>query len=294
MFDGMCTAIVTPFKNGYIDFIAYENLINLQLENNVKALVVLGTTGEAPNINLSERTELIKFTKKIVNNKIPIIIGAGTNSTQKTLELVKNAEECGADAVLLVTPYYNKPTQEGLFHHYKYIAENTKLKIILYNVPGRTGVNMQPETVLKLARNFNNIIGLKEANSDINHIDKTISLLKSEIPNFKIYSGNDDRTFYFLCAGADGVISVASNIIPHSVAQLCDSIFKNDIKNAAQLHFKLLPIFKGLFIETNPIPVKTALYILGYIENEFRLPLVKASDTTFNFIKDLLKKEGLL
>jgi len=294
MFRGVGTAIVTPFKNGEIDFKAYEKLLNFQLENGVDSLIVLGTTGEAPTVEDGEREKLISKSLEIVNNKIPVIVGAGTNSTKKTLHLIKQAEKLGVAGVLLVTPYYNKPTQNGLYEHYKYISERTNLKIIVYNVPGRTGVNILPETMARLVEDCENIVGLKEAVADMTQIDKVIRLTKEIKDEFMVYSGNDDLAFHLMCSGGDGVISVASNIIPREMAQMCDYLFSENLSEAKKIHHKFFTLMKALFIETNPIPVKTALWLMGFIENEFRLPMVRATQSTIETLKKVLRECGLL
>ncbi|PLV60250.1 4-hydroxy-tetrahydrodipicolinate synthase [Thermotoga sp. KOL6] len=294
MFRGVGTAIVTPFKNGEIDFEAYEKLVNYQLEGGINALIVLGTTGEAPTVSDTEREKLILKTLELVNGRIPVIVGAGTNSTEKTLKLVKQAEDLGANGVLVVTPYYNKPTQEGLYQHYKYISERTDLKIIVYNVPGRTGVNVLPETTARIAAELKNVVGIKEANGDIDQIDRTVSLAKSARSDFMVWSGNDDRAFYLLCAGGDGVISVASNVAPKQIVNLCSEFFNGNLEKSREIHRKFRPLMKALFVETNPIPVKAALYLMGFIENELRLPLVPASEKTMELLRGTLKECGLL
>lgn len=294
MFRGVGTAIVTPFKDGEIDFKAYEKLLSFQLENGINSLIVLGTTGEAPTVKDSEREKLIEKSLEIVNGRIPIIVGAGTNSTEKTLHMVKQAEKSGADAVLLVTPYYNKPTQNGLYEHYKYISERTDLKIIVYNVPSRTGINVLPETMARLVEDCENIVGLKEAAANMSQIDRVISLTKEIKSEFMVYSGNDDLAFHLICSGGDGVISVASNLIPHEMVQMCNHLFSGNLNEARKIHLKFFTLMKTLFIETNPIPVKTALWLMGLIENEFRLPMVRATQSTVETLKKTLQECGLL
>ncbi|MDN5338140.1 MAG: 4-hydroxy-tetrahydrodipicolinate synthase [Thermotogaceae bacterium] len=294
MFRGVGTAIVTPFKNGEIDYLAYEKLVKFQLENEVDALIVLGTTGEAPTVNDTEREKLVSRTLELVNNRVPVIVGAGTNSTEKTVQLVKQSEKLVVDGVLIVTPYYNKPTQNGLYEHYKYISERTNLKIIVYNVPGRTGVSINPETMVRLVEDCQNIVGLKEAAPNMNQIDMMIKLTKAARRDFMVYSGNDDLAFHLMCSGGDGVISVASNIIPKEMVHMCRAVFSSNLSAASKIHHRYFELMKALFIETNPIPVKTALWLMGYIENEFRLPLVRATETTVKKLKDVLQECGLI
>ncbi|MBO8160018.1 MAG: 4-hydroxy-tetrahydrodipicolinate synthase [Thermosipho sp. (in: Bacteria)] len=293
MFEGIGTAIVTPFKDGKLDIKAFEKLIQFQINNNVNAIIVLGTTGESPNINMEERNILIQKAKEFSNGKVQIIVGAGSNGINHTMELIKDAEENEADGLLIVTPYYNKPTQNGLYEYYKYISEHTDLEIIVYNVPSRTGVNILPETVYKLATDCKNIKGLKEANPSFTQINEDLKLLK-EIEDFKIFSGNDDIAFQLLASGGDGVISVASNIIPWQMTEMYYALKTGNIETARKIHSTYYNLFKNLFIETNPIPVKAALNIMGYIENELRLPLVPASETTMKIINDTLKGCGII
>ncbi|ABR31709.1 4-hydroxy-tetrahydrodipicolinate synthase [Thermosipho melanesiensis] len=284
MFSGIGTAIITPFKNGEIDYHALKNF--LETQRMVDAIILLGTTGEAPNISIEERDKLIPFVREYFPDK-PLIVGVGTNSSHHTMELVKNAEKNKADALLVVTPYYNKPTQIGLYHYYKYISEHTDLEIIIYNVPGRTGVNIAPETVYKLASDCKNITALKEANSSFDQINKVLHL-KPE--TFKVFSGNDDISFQFLASGGNGVISVASNVIPNQMVEMYKNIISGNISNARKIFYTYYPLFKALFIETNPIPVKQALNIMGLIENELRLPLYPANKETKNILEKILKE----
>ncbi|ONN27969.1 4-hydroxy-tetrahydrodipicolinate synthase [Thermosipho affectus] len=288
MFSGIGTAIITPFENGVIDFKALEKLLKTQ--SNIDAIVLLGTTGEAPNISIEERNKLISFVKNFYPNK-PLVVGAGTNSLTHTLKLIKNAEKNGADALLIVTPYYNKPTQEGLYHYYKYISEHTDLEIIIYNVPSRTGVNILPETIYNLANDCKNIVALKEANSSFDQINK-VMLLKNE--NFKVFSGNDDTSFQFLVSGGDGVISVASNIIPNQMVEMFKLIKTGEIKKARELFYRYYPLFKALFVETNPIPVKLTLSLMGLIKNELRLPLYPAKEESRKILEKTLRECNLI
>ncbi len=292
MFRGVGTAIVTPFKDGKIDFKSYDRLLKFQIDNGVSAIFVLGTTGESPTVELDESAKLIGRTVELCHDRAEVIAGAGTNSTKKTLELVKHAEMHGANGVLVVTPYYNKPTQKGLYEHYKYISERTSLNIVIYNVPGRTGVNILPETVYKIASDCKNVRGLKEANIDINQVDMDMLALRS-INNFRIYSGNDDSAFHLLCSGGDGVVSVASNVIPKEMSQMCKFIFDGEVEKAREIHLRFFNFFKALFVESNPIPVKAALGIKGFIKDELRLPLVMASDKTIEILKDAMKRSGI-
>ncbi len=292
MFRGVGTAIVTPFRGGEIDFESYERLIKFQIDNGVSAIFVLGTTGESPTVEPEESAKLIDKTVELCDGRVEIIVGAGTNSTKKTLELVKSAERRGVDGVLVVTPYYNKPTQKGLYEHYKYIAERTSLNIVIYNVPGRTGVNILPETVYKIASDCKNVKGLKEANTDVNQVDMDILALREL--DFRIYSGNDDSAFHLLCSGGDGVVSVASNVIPKEMSQMCKFVFDGEIERAREIHLRFFNLFKALFVESNPIPVKAALEMKGFIKNELRLPLVNANEKTIEILKDSMRRSGIM
>jgi 4-hydroxy-tetrahydrodipicolinate synthase len=292
MFRGVGTAVITPFKDNRIDYESFEKIIGNQLDNGIKALIVLGTTGEAPTVTNAEKKELIQFSKNIVKNRVPLIIGTGTNSTEKTLKSSYFAFENGADGVLVVTPYYNKPTQKGLFEHYAYLSNSLNGPIIIYNVPSRTGVNILPETV-KRCSNLKNIAGIKEASGDLFQIDSLIKLFKDN-DKFKIWSGNDDSAFHLVCSGGDGVISVVSNVVPKQMSEMISYALNGDLKNSSELHLKMLPLMKNLFCETNPIPVKYAMSYLGYCDNKLRLPLCTCSKETEKIIIDTLNDLGIV
>lgn len=294
MVRGVGTAMITPFRENEVDYEALKKFVRYQIESGVHFLLVLGTTGEAPAVTDDEREKIVSTVLEEVNGKVPVIVGAGTNSTKKTLKMVKNAERLGADGVLLVTPYYNKPTQDGLYEHYKFISERTDIRIILYNVPSRTGVNMLPDTVVKIAENLKNVVGLKEASGNMSQVDDVIFKIKSIRKDFLIYSGNDDQAFHLMCSGGDGVISVVSNMIPRDISRMCEFLFEGNLKEALKIHKKYFNLMKGLFIETNPIPVKAGLSIMGFIKNELRLPLVPAKKSTVEKLKEIMKGCDLL
>lgn len=294
MVRGVGTAMITPFRENEVDYEALKKFVRYQIESGVHFLLVLGTTGEAPAVTDDEREKIVSTVLEEVNGKVPVIVGAGTNSTKKTLKMVKNAERLGADGVLLVTPYYNKPTQDGLYEHYKFISERTDIRIILYNVPSRTGVNMLPDTVVKIAENLKNVVGLKEASGNMSQVDDVIFKIKSIRKDFLIYSGNDDQAFHLMCSGGDGVISVVSNMIPKDISRMCEFLFEGNLKEALKIHKKYFNLMKGLFIETNPIPVKAGLSIMGFIKNELRLPLVPAKKSTVEKLKEIMKGCDLL
>lgn len=290
MFRGVATAIVTPFKGGEVDYEAYSKLVKWQLESGVRAIVVAGTTGEGATLTEYERERLTVLTKELCQDRAKVIVGTGTNDTRKTLELSLLAQRCGADGVLVVTPYYNRPTQNGLYAHYKYLSERLQIPIIIYNVPTRTGVNIAPETLLKIASDCKNVIGVKEANSDVNQADETIRLCRSANVEFNVWSGNDDRTLHMIAAGAAGVISVVSNAFPQMTVEMVECALRSDFVEARKYHYILLEMVKLLFIETNPIPIKALLWLMGKIENELRLPLVPASESTVNKLRAAYEK----
>ncbi|MBI5327517.1 MAG: 4-hydroxy-tetrahydrodipicolinate synthase [Deltaproteobacteria bacterium] len=290
MFKGSITAIVTPFKNGRLDEKAFKGLIEFQIKNGTDGIVPCGTTGESATLSYEEHERVVELTLGLVNGRIPVIAGTGSNSTAETIMLTKHAEKAGADAALLITPYYNKPTQEGLYQHYKAVAEEVKMPIMLYNVPSRTGVNMLPETVARLSE-IKNIIGIKEATGNLQQVSDTIELARK---GFIILSGDDFTTLPILSIGGHGVISVTSNIEPKGVSDMCDAFFNVNYDKAKKLHYKLQPLHRAMFLETNPIPVKTALAMMGRIEEEFRLPLVKMSDSNRKKMQKILNHYGLL
>ncbi|MFN3921966.1 MAG: 4-hydroxy-tetrahydrodipicolinate synthase [Caldimicrobium sp.] len=288
---GSIVALVTPFKDGKIDEESFRNLIRWHLKEGTHGLLISGTTGESATLSKEEKKRLFEIALEEAGDKVPLIAGTGTNDTQKTLELSLMAQDLGMDALLLVTPYYNKPTQNGLYEHYKYIAQKVQIPIILYNVPGRTSVNLLPETTAKLSE-IENIIAIKEACGDL----KQISELKLKCrEDFIILSGDDFTAFPTIALGGKGVISVAANILPKEMAELMESALHGNYKRALDLHLYLYPLFKILFIETNPVPAKEALYLMGLINSpEVRLPLTNLSENSFKQLKDLLKSYKLI
>jgi len=270
MFRGTFTALVTPFRNGGIDVSAFEQLIEAQITAGITGIVAIGTTGESPTLSHEEREQAIRVAVAKANKRCIVVAGTGSNSTEHAIAGTKLAEKLGADAALLVAPYYNKPSQEGLFRHFKAIADATSLPIILYNIPGRCSVDIMPETVVRLAKECRNIVSIKEASGSV----ERVSELRRRLPEaFTILSGDDSLTLPFMAVGAVGVVSVASNLFPSAVwalVRLCES---GDLKSAEEWHRKLLPMFKDLFIEPNPVPVKTALGWRGAMSPEVRLPL---------------------
>ena len=291
MFTGTYTAIVTPFKNGQLDAPALERLIRLQVKAGVDGIVPVGTTGESPTVDYEEHLEIIALTVKFAAGRVKVLAGTGGNSTSEAVYLTREAEKIGADGSLQVAPYYNKPTPEGLFQHFREIAHATRLPILLYSIPGRCGVEIGVETVRRLARECKNIIGIKEAGGSCDRVSQLRAALG---PKFVIMSGDDSLTLPFLAVGADGVISVASNVIPRQVAQMVAAFRRGQIRKAARLHAKFYPLFKDLFIETNPVPVKAALGMLGLITEEYRLPLVPMSTVNRAKLRATLKRCGVL
>lgn len=273
LFEGCGTAIVTPFNENGVNLEEFKRLVEDQIKNNVDALIVCGTTGESATMTEEERLQTIECAVKVSNGRIPIIAGTGANNTKAVIEMNKKVEQLGVDGVLIVTPYYNKTTQEGLLAHYKVIAENTKLPIILYNVPSRTGVNIKPETCLKLSK-IPNIVAIKEASGDLSQIAEIANLCGEEL---NIYSGNDDQVIPILSLGGKGVISVLSNIEPKYTHDMCYNYFNGNIKEAAKMQIEAIPLIKALFSEVNPIPVKAALNMVGYNFGIPRLPLIEMS-----------------
>ncbi|MFO1488525.1 MAG: 4-hydroxy-tetrahydrodipicolinate synthase [Verrucomicrobiota bacterium] len=291
MFTGTYTAIVTPFKNGKIDEPALARLIKMQVKGGVDGIVPVGTTGESPTVDYKEHIQIIALSVKYAAGKIKVLAGTGGNSTSEAIYLTQEAEKAGADGSLQVAPYYNKPTQEGLFQHFHAVARATKLPIILYSIPGRCGVEIAVDTVDRLAHDSVNIVGIKEAGGNADRVSQLRAVLGAR---FNILSGDDSLTLPFMSVGADGVISVASNIIPREVSHMVKAYAKGKHSVALKLHQKFYPVFKDLFIETNPVPVKAALAMMGVCEEEYRLPLVKMSAKNRETLRETLIGCGLL
>ncbi|WP_297211848.1 MULTISPECIES: 4-hydroxy-tetrahydrodipicolinate synthase [Thermodesulfovibrio] len=290
MLKGSMVAIVTPFKKGKVDEKTLEKLIEWHIKEGTHAIVPCGTTGEASTLDYEEHYRVIEITVKTVNKRIPVIAGTGSNSTDEAIMITKKAEQLGADAVLSVTPYYNKPTQEGLYRHFKEIADKTGLPIILYNVPGRTSLNMLPQTVARL-REHKRIVGIKEATGDMKQVSEIIRLCGRD---FTVLSGDDFTNLTLLTLGGRGFISVTANICPKDVSELFNAWERGEIEKAREIHYKLEPINKAMFIETNPIPVKTALALMGKIKEEFRLPLCEMSSANKEKLAEVLRVAGLI
>ncbi len=275
MFRGTFTALVTPFRDGGVDVSALEDLIEKQIAAGITGIVAIGTTGESPTLSHEEREQVIRVAVAKTNKRSLVLAGTGSNSTEHAIGDTKLAEKLGVDAALLVAPYYNKPSQEGLFRHFKSIADATSLPIMLYNIPGRCGVDIISDTVARLAKECRNIVSIKEASGSVERVNE----LRQRLPDaFTILSGDDSLTLPFMAVGAVGVVSVASNLFPSEVCGLVRACDSGDLKSAEKLHRKLLPLFKDLFIEPNPVPVKTALGWRGAMSPEVRLPLCEMSE----------------
>jgi 4-hydroxy-tetrahydrodipicolinate synthase len=290
MFKGSYPAIVTPFKDTILDESGLRKHITFLIESGSSGIVACGTTGEAPSLNDDEYEKVITIAVEASENNVPVIAGAGTNSTAKTIKLIHKAEACGAQGVLVVTPYYNKPPQEGLYQHYKKVSEESRLPIIVYNVPGRTSCNILPKTVARLAKECKNIVAIKEASGILDQVSEIRRLCGDD---FDILSGDDSLTLPMLAIGAKGVISVVANILPRDVAQMCSLFLAGDITQARAIHVKLFPVIKALFIETNPIPVKKAMELMGMHAGAPRLPLVEMSKENTEILKRVLVDYGM-
>ncbi len=289
MFKGCFVAIVTPFRKGEIDEENFRGLIQFQLEKGIDGIVPCGTTGESPTLSYEEHKRIIRITVEEVKGRVPVIAGTGSNCTKEAEELTVYAKEVGADAALVITPYYNKPTQKGLEEHYRKL-EKIGLPIIIYNVPSRTGVNISASTVSKLSQ-LKNIVGIKEASGDMDQIS---SIIASSSSDFVVLSGNDSHTLPILSLGGVGVISVIANILPAEMTELVRAWLGGDYNRAKELHYKLFPLFKGMFMETNPLPIKTAMAKMKMIPREWRLPLGEMEKENEEKLEELLKKYNLI
>ena len=289
---GMGVALITPFKDDEsIDFDALSKLIEYQIQNGIDYLVVLGTTAETPTLTEQEKNEVLSFVIERVKERVPIVLGLGGNNTRGIVERLKTESFQGVDAILSVVPYYNKPSQEGIYQHYKAIASATKLPVILYNVPGRTGVNMTAETTLRLAREFDNIVAIKEASGNITQMD---DIIKNKPKDFMVISGDDGITFPLVTLGAVGVISVIGNAFPREFSRMVRLALEGDYANALLIHHKFTELFELLFVDGNPAGVKSILSSMGYIRNRLRLPLVPTRITTYEKIRVVLQKLNIM
>lgn len=288
-FKGLATALVTPFVDGEVDWKAFRNLVRRQVEAGVDFLVPLGSTAETPCLTDAEKVKILEIARE-ESNGLPIVAGAGSNSLTATVQNMRLLDGHGADAYLIVVPFYNKPTQEGLYQYFKAVAEETDRQVILYNVPGRTGTNMKTETTLRLAE-IPNVTAVKEASGDLAQI---IDIKRQAPEGFTVLSGNDDQTLPLMACGADGVISVASNVAPEQMKALTRAVAASDLKEAIRLNNSLMPLYHACFVESNPIPAKAALSLMGLCRDEMRLPLLPASEGTRTLLADVLRKLELL
>ena len=290
MFGGAIVAIITPFRNGKVDEDALRKLIDEQIAAGTDGIAPCGTTGESTTLSHEEHDRVIEITIDAVRKRVPVIAGTGSNSTAEALRLTRHAWEAGADGALIVCPYYNRPTQEGLYQHYRTIAEEVPIPIVIYNIPSRTGTNLLPETLARLAK-IPNIVGVKEASGSLKQMSDVIQLCG---PEFDVLSGDDIFTLALMAIGGKGVISVISNVVPQDMAAMVDAFAAGDLEKARSLHYRMSPLIDALFIETNPIPVKAALALMGMIEYELRLPLCRMTAKNEESLKRVMQTYGLI
>jgi len=291
MFSGVYTALITPFnQDGSIDFDSYRAIINNQIAEGISGLLPVGTTGESPTLSHKENLQVVEEAIKIADGKIPVVAGTGSNSTKEAIDMTKIAHSMGATASLQVSPYYNKPTQEGLYRHFMTIADECNIPLLIYNIKGRSGVNIETETLLRMAKH-ENIRGVKEASGDIGQM---MDVIQNRPKNFSVMVGDDNIAFPFTALGGDGVVSVISNIIPRTMEKLIKLTKAGKIEEARELHYKILPLCKGMFLETNPLPVKSAMSMMGICNEVYRLPLCPPMNETKDKLKILLKNAKLI
>jgi 4-hydroxy-tetrahydrodipicolinate synthase len=290
MLQGAITAIVTPFRDGKLDEGAYRELIEFQIKGGINGIVPCGTTGESATLTHEEHKRVVEACVDQVKKRVPVVAGTGSNNTAEAVELTRHAEQAGADYALLITPYYNKPTQEGVYQHFKTVADNTSIPMVVYNVPSRTSLNLLPETVARLAE-FKNIVAIKEATGDLKQCAKIVELCGDKIT---LLSGDDFTVLPLLAIGGAGVISVVSNVAPKDMADMCAAFAKGDVKTAQKLHYKMWPLMEAMFYETNPTPAKTALNMMGKISGEVRQPLCPMSPANQDKLRQVLKQYGLI
>ena len=290
MFSGSLVAIITPFKNGAFDETAYRELIEFQIANGTHGIVPCGTTGESATLSHEEHERVVAFTVEVVNRRVPVIAGTGSNATDEAIAFTAHAKRAGADGALLITPYYNKPTQEGLYQHYAAVAQAVDLPLILYNIPGRTSVNMTPATIARIAK-LGNVVGIKEGSGSLGQVSDIIHQCDDD---FTVLSGDDSLTLPMMALGAKGVITVTANVAPKDMAALVTAALAGNFAEARASHFKLASLFSALFYETNPIPVKEALAMMNKIEPEFRLPLTPLSSDNRERLRQVMKDTGLI
>jgi 4-hydroxy-tetrahydrodipicolinate synthase len=288
MYNGSFVAIVSPFKNGKLDKKKFRELVEFQIKNGTDGIVPAGCTGEAATFTHEEQKHFMKLTCEIVNKRVPVIAGAGSNSTEEAISFTKHAKKAGCGGVLSITPYYNKPTPEGQYRHYAAIAGSADIPVMVYNVPSRTGISIKPETVARLSR-IDNIVAIKEASGSLDQVSQILSMC-----DITVLSGDDSLTLPMMALGAKGVVSVVANIIPGEVHDMTQAFLAGDLEKAKGLHYRMLPLCKAMFIETNPIPVKTAMRLFGRLNGEFRLPLCEMEKANEEKLSKALKDYGLL
>ena len=290
MFSGVYTAIITPFKNDKVDYDAFGALIENQYKNGISGIVPCGTTGESPTLSYEEHEQVIEFAVKAAKGKMKVLAGTGSNSTDEAIHFTQFAKKAGCDGALVVSPYYNKPTQKGLYIHFKKIADTVDIPIVIYNIAGRTGVNVEPLTFQKLCKDCKNIIGVKESSGSL----EQMSMIKCLCPDIELLSGDDALTLPLMSVGGQGIISVVSNIVPAEVAALVKAFENGNIKEAVKIHYRLFPLVKAMFVETNPIPVKTAAAMMGLCPLEMRLPMCEMEEDNKSKLEKAMKDFGLL
>ena len=290
MFRGSLTALITPFRGGAVDTRALGDLVEAQIAGGTNGLVPCGSTGESATLTHEEHVEVVKHVVRVARGRVPVIAGTGSNSTAEAIRLTRGAEEAGADGALLISPYYNRPTQDGIYRHYAAVAEATKLPVIVYNIPGRTASNIAPETIGRLAR-IPNVVGVKEATGSLAQVVETIAAAG---PDFAVYAGDDILTLPIIAAGGRGAISVAGNVMPREFADLCTALLAGDLERGRKAMYHLLPLIRAMSLEVNPIPVKTALVMMGRCADEFRLPLTQATAATRAALEPVLRGYGLV
>ena len=290
MFAGSMVALVTPFKDGKVDRTSLEGLVEFHVEHGTSGIVPCGTTGESATLSHEEHEDVIKAVIKAVNKRVPVIAGTGSNSTEEAVRLTRAAEKSGADGALMISPYYNRPTQEGIYQHYKKVADSVGIPIIIYNIPGRTGSKIEPETLARLAE-IKNVAGVKEATGSV---DQAIDVIRLCGDRLAVYSGEDSLTFSLMALGGKGVISTVANIAPKEMSQLTEACLKGNWERGREFQFKLMPLIRAVFLETNPIPIKTALSLMGKCTGELRLPLTPMSEGALKKMKQAMTDFGLL
>ncbi|MFP4169159.1 MAG: 4-hydroxy-tetrahydrodipicolinate synthase [Desulfonatronovibrionaceae bacterium] len=290
-FKGAYSALITPFKDGRIDEETYRNFIEWQIEQGIDGLVPCGTTGESATLDHGEHKKAISICVDQAKSRVPVVAGAGSNATAEAIDLAGHARDAGADAALMITPYYNKPTQGGVVAHFKAIAKEVHIPMFVYNVPGRTALNVLPRTMARLFQEVPEVIGTKEASADLKQISEVVEFAG---PDFCVLSGDDFTVLPLLSVGGQGVISVTSNIVPSMMSKMCSAFDKGDLDRARDLHYQMAPLCRAMFLETNPIPVKTAVHLMGKCPLEFRLPLVELAAENKEALKSVLKEHGLI